>query len=84
MLHLKILSKNCPIVYMKNIVPVDYLFIIKLNPMYYIVDSYHQVLLYAEHPNKMYLLIVSCLGTIFLLIFIFIYHRSKSELIDVL
>ena len=76
-----------PIMWMESMVPAEYLWIFKLNPMYYIVVGYRQallnnILIYDSFWNAtiFFWLKVSVL----LIIGIYFYKKSKPHFADVL
>ena len=48
-----------PILYTPNIFPENLSWILKLNPMAYLIDAYRNIFLYHQNPNVTGLLIVS-------------------------
>lgn len=73
-----------PIVYPESIVPEKYLFIIKMNPMYYIVHSYHNVIAYKANIDLHHLDVLLLLSLFLALCSIILFKKSKQELVDML
>lgn len=73
-----------PIVYVINIVPQKYQFILYLNPLTPIVQGFQDVLLYEKSPNLLLLLYPLILGSLLLFIGIWLFLRAKEEMTDVL
>lgn len=73
-----------PIVYMQNVIPEVYRGWLAFNPMYYIVDAYHNVLVFSKSPDWNGLLMVF-IGSLFLLgLAMFMFRRASAEMVDVL
>ncbi len=81
---LQLLFWFTPIVYPAHIVPESIQFLLPFNPLYHIVDAFHQVLAYHSSPNVMSLLAVFVLSCILSIAAVFIYRRAQSEMMDVL
>jgi lipopolysaccharide transport system permease protein len=73
-----------PIVYMPSIVPGRFSVLIHLNPMYWIVSSYQDVLLFQQNPNVRHLLMIGVVSLGLLLISLLMFRRSSAEMVDVL
>lgn len=73
-----------PIVYMPTILPSGFGRIIAANPMYYIVSSFQNVLLYGQSP-AIAPLAWTAAGSVFLLAIAFLmFRRAAPEMVDVL
>lgn len=73
-----------PIVYPENIIPDSYRHILEFNPMYPIVNAYHQVLVYGEPPQLSSLVTISFAAVILALLSLFLFRRASAEMVDVL
>lgn len=73
-----------PIVYPANIMPESYRGWLKFNPMYSIVDAYHQVLVYGNAPQLNSLIAISLIAFCLMLLGLFLFRRSSAEMVDVL
>lgn len=73
-----------PVVYTIDILPPKFQLIIKLNPMFWVVDNYHRVLAFGRAPDlvsltALALLAISLLGLAFML-----FRKAGGEMVDVL
>jgi ABC-2 type transport system permease protein len=70
-----------PIIYPEDIVPLKYKFIFIVNPLYYIIKYFREVVLYAQIPSLK--LNIICLGiSLFtLLIGMIVFYRKQDEFI---
>lgn len=57
-----------PIFYPENIIPIKYQFLLKLNPLYYFIKLFRDVVLYGKLPS--FELIITCLVVALLALFI--------------
>ena len=73
-----------PIVYMPTILPERYQSWLEWHPFYALVNGYQQVLLWGKVPDWHNLLYPLALGMALLSLVVFVYKRSKKELVDVL
>lgn len=71
-----------PVVYMANIIPVEYRPWLSLNPLVTIVTAYHDVLLYDRLPNFEALLNVMTLAIVLLIISLVIFRKANAEMVD--
>jgi lipopolysaccharide transport system permease protein len=73
-----------PIAYPIGIIPDKYMSLLKGNPLYPLIDAYHQILLYGQTPDISSLLpiIVACFITLILGTFMF--RKASPEMVDVL
>ena len=83
-IFLQILFWFTPIVYPENIIPEKFISYIKLNPLYSIVTSYHNVLLYGKTPNIESLFYLWILSLILMLIGLKLFRKASPEMADVL
>lgn len=73
-----------PIVYTIEILPPLFQSIIMLNPLYWLIDSYHQVMAFNESPNFVALAILFLISLFFLGVAFWLFKKSISEMVDVL
>lgn len=73
-----------PIVYPEKIIPESYRYLMEYNPMYSIVSSYHQVLVYNHEPHFESVLMVSAVAMMLVLLSLFLFRRASAEMVDVL
>jgi lipopolysaccharide transport system permease protein len=65
-------------------VPASYRGIIALNPVFWVVDNYHRILVYDLPPNFRELGAVVLVAVVLLLLGRFLLRRSQSEMMDAL
>lgn len=73
-----------PIVYMVNIIPQKFLFILHFNPLLWIVEFYHDIFAYNKLPDfysLLYPLFCACVG---LMLAFFMYKKTNEQMADVL
>jgi len=73
-----------PIVYPENIIPQSYRHLLSWNPMYTLVNAYHQVLVYNKPPEIAGLLLIAALAVSLVLLGLFLFRRASAEMVDVL
>lgn len=73
-----------PVVYPMNIIPEEFRSMLLVNPMFYIVDGYHNVLVYGSAPDLSLVAIVGAVAGAFLLLGLFMFRRAAAEMVDVL
>ena len=73
-----------PIVYVIDIIPASYRWVIGLNPMFWVLDNYHRVLVYDQAPDLAKLAAVVALAIALLLLGRFMLRRSQAEMMDTL
>ena len=73
-----------PIVYPVNIIPESYRHLMAFNPMFTVIDSYHQILVYNKTPDMNGLIIIAAIASVLMLIGLFLFRRSSAEMVDVL
>jgi len=73
-----------PIVYPISIIPAKYHYLVELNPIYFIIDGYHNVIVYNKPPviAPMFTLMGAALLIVFFGLFLF--RRAGPEMVDVL
>jgi lipopolysaccharide transport system permease protein len=73
-----------PIVYPINILPEHYRHFLEYNPIFAVVDSFHSVILYNQQPNYIGMIQTLCLSLVLLLVGLFLFRKSSSEMVDLL
>ncbi|GHD12812.1 ABC transporter permease [Tianweitania populi] len=73
-----------PIVYVIDIIPAGYRWVFGLNPMFWVLDNYHRVLVYDQPPDLAKLAAVVALALALLLLGRFMLRRSQAEMMDTL
>jgi len=73
-----------PVVYMLSILPEGYGRYLMLNPMYYIIEAYHNVLAFHVNPDMTPLGIIGAISLGLMFFAFIIYKRASSEMVDVL
>ena len=73
-----------PIVYTINIIPESAQFVLKLNPIFWITESYHRVMVYGEGPDFAALSVVSILSLVLLMTAFWMFRKASPEIVDVL
>ena len=73
-----------PIVYPVSIVPEAVLPLMKLNPMYWLVQGFQNAILFDETPSWIALSCISLIAIILLRVAMMLFRRASSEMVDVL
>jgi len=73
-----------PIVYMSDIIPEPYRDWLPLNPMYHVVRSYQNVLVFGEPPLWAGIAVVAAAGVALLGLALFLFRKAAPEMVDVL
>lgn len=73
-----------PIVYMPNIISESYRHWFFINPMYAVVTSYHDVLVFGRVPEFRGLLLVSMLVLLLMIMSFYLFRKASPEMVDVL
>ena len=73
-----------PIVYPENIIPESYRHLLIYNPMYSIINAYHQVLVFNKIPDIDSLITVTAIAATSALFGLFLFRRASAEMVDVL
>ena len=71
-----------PIVYMPEIVPESIRVVLQLNPLYYLVQAFQDVMVFNRAPDAWSLLIVTSICAALLAAALFMFRRASSELVD--
>lgn len=73
-----------PVVYTIDILPKMFQMIVKLNPVYWLVDSYHRVLVYNTYPNLLSLAAIAGFAAVLLALAFMLFRKASGEMVDVL
>ena len=81
---MQILFWFTPIVYPLSAVPEELKDLLSWNPMYPIVRSYQNILVYDQNPELEPLIIIAVIALSLLLMGLFVFRRASPELVDAL
>lgn len=73
-----------PIVYTINILPPLFQTIVRLNPLFWIIDSYHRILVYGTAPDVTMIGGIALVSAVLLSLALFLFRKSNAEMVDVL
>ena len=73
-----------PIVYMIDIIPPKYQYLMYLNPLACVIEGYHSVILYNKMPDFSLLIYPFVLSVILLGFAGFVYKRANGDMADAL
>ncbi|MHB8370218.1 MAG: ABC transporter permease [Leptospirales bacterium] len=73
-----------PIVYIPDMLPESYRHLFQVNPMYVVVSSYHDVLVFGRAPEFSPLLLVGILIVFLMIMSFFLFRKASPEMVDVL
>lgn len=73
-----------PVVYPSTIIPEKYQPLMKLNPMYAIVDGFHRIIVYGQQPRWNELLGITVFTLLMTGLALFMFKRAAPEMADVL
>ena len=73
-----------PIVYMPEIVPEGLRFLLRFNPLYWVVTAYQNILVFHAAPHWAGLGAVALLAAFLLFLALFLFRRAAPEMVDVL
>ncbi|MCO5734711.1 ABC transporter permease [Rhizobium sp. SSA_523] len=73
-----------PIVYVKDILPPAFQTVIKLNPLFWLIDNYHRVMVYDARPDLVVLSLLGLLAIVFLALGMTLFRKASAEMVDVL
>jgi lipopolysaccharide transport system permease protein len=73
-----------PIVYPVTIIPEKFQHLLQLNPLYPVVQGYHELILSHQMPALHTLIPVSLLSCALLCVSFFMFRRASPEMVDVL
>ena len=81
---LQLLFWLTPVVYLPSAIPEQYQQMLKLNPLYYVVQGYQDVLVFNRPPPLLSLLLVFALTAVLLGLALALFRRASEEMVDVL
>jgi len=73
-----------PIVYVDNILPAQVKELLKYNPMYWITNSYQQIIAYGNPPFLEPFIVIGAIVLLLLLLGFFLFLRASSDIVDAL
>ena len=76
---LQLLFYATPIVYGMDIIPVSFQWILKLNPMSYIIDGYRSIFYYQRMPDLVGLGIVFAISVVLCIVGYFIFNKLQKR-----
>ena len=76
---LQLLFYATPIVYGMDIIPVSFQWILKLNPMSYIIDGYRSIFYYQRMPDLVDLGIVFAISIVLCIVGYFIFNKLQKR-----
>lgn len=76
---LQLLFYATPIVYIPDAIPLEFQWIIKYNPMTYIINAYRDIFYYQQMPNIMFLARILLLGIVVCVLGYFIFSKLQRR-----
>lgn len=76
---LQLLFYATPIVYIPDAIPLEFQWIIKYNPMTYIINAYRDIFYYQQMPSLMSLAGILILGIVICLVGYFIFNKLQRR-----
>lgn len=76
-----LLSFMTPLFYPIEIIPEEFLFFFKINPLYAAVSSFRDIVLYGAFPQTKFLLYLIITSIIALVIGVFLFYRYQDEFV---
>ena len=73
-----------PIVYMPDILPDKIRSLLQLNPLYWVITGYQNILVFHGPPHWAGLALVAAFAGILLLLALYLFRRAAPEMVDVL
>jgi lipopolysaccharide transport system permease protein len=73
-----------PIIYPVSIIPEKYHYLLYFNPIFPIIDAYHQAILYDQSPNLYSLGPTAIIGIVLMLLGLFLFRNASAEMTDLL
>lgn len=73
-----------PIVYTINIIPEKYQFLMMYNPVYPLIESYQQVIVYGQSPQISHWGIAFIVTGVMLTLAVVLYKKAAPEMVDLL
>jgi len=81
---LQLLYWFTPIVYLANVVGETHRVYLMINPLYWIVEGFHNILLFGTNPNLKALAAIALLDLILLLLAFVVLRRANADVVDAL
>ncbi|WP_267965290.1 ABC transporter permease [Testudinibacter sp. TR-2022] len=81
---LQVLFWFTPIAYPISIIPEQYRYLLKFNPISYFTGAYQEILAYNRVPNISELLLLLTIAIIIIGFGVFLFRRASAEMVDVL
>lgn len=76
---LQLLMYATPVVYSIETIPENYRFILRYNPMTYIIEGYRDILYYQQMPNMKMLGIIFAIGVVLSIVGYFIFQKLQKR-----
>lgn len=73
-----------PVVYMSSIIPEQFRQWLVLNPMYSVVEAYHQVLVFNQPPALGGIAVIGVLAALLSLLAMILFRKASPEMVDML
>jgi lipopolysaccharide transport system permease protein len=73
-----------PIVYVKDILPPTFQAILKINPLFWLIENYHRVMVYDSVPDLAAIGIIAVLALLLLGTGLALFRKASPEMVDVL
>jgi ABC-2 type transport system permease protein len=70
-----------PIMYPMNIIPTEYLFVIKLNPMYYLIECFRMPIYEGRIPDMSMIVISAIISVVTLAIGYVVFTRNEDDFV---
>lgn len=70
-----------PLFYPENIVPQSFKFIFKINPLYYFVNYFRDVVMYGKFPSIKANLICLCISFVTFIIGVYVFYKKQDKFI---
>jgi ABC-type polysaccharide/polyol phosphate export permease len=71
-----------PIAFMSNFIPPEYLFYVKLNPLYHYMELMRDILFYNQMPSSTTILITVGLAVIMFVLGVFVFNKYKKGFVS--
>ena len=81
---LQILFWLTPIVYPSTIIPEQYMVWMRLNPIFQLVDFYHQVIVQSQVPHFGGVLVIAGISLVVIVMAFLLFRRAGPDMVDVL
>ena len=72
-----------PVLYSTTVVPPNWLWLYKINPMYWVVEGFRWSLLGAGSPPNIGMIVPSCFFLLVLVSGAYVFQRTSSEVVDI-